>query len=99
MYRTIIKIKKDTPSELLKWIGEQCKSAFDNRAGKAENRSNDEYVYIFEGKENLYGCLELGMFDLKGIQGFINCVQTWEWIDEEPSESCNMLEVFARHAK
>ena len=98
MYKTIIEVKKDISSELRKWIKEQCNSAFNNRAGKAEDKSTNESVLIYEGKNDLYACLELGMFAVKENKKVMECIQAWEWIEPDPDECCNMLEVFARNS-
>ena len=98
MYKTIIKIKDDIPDSALHAIHDVVSGAFLNRAGALKNVSASPYEFIFESDESGYGCLELGMFSLRRQQSFLDHVASWSWIDADPDESCNMLEVFARHA-
>lgn len=99
MYQTIINIKSSVQIDTLKELHLIAKNAFSNRAGKLNNVSDEPYCLIFEGDENYYGCLELGTFSLRREYGFIECIHSWQWIDADPDESCNMLEVFARHTR
>ena len=95
MYRTIITIKSDTPQEMLTAIHETAAKAFHNRAGKLENISKEAYMLIFEGDSGAYPCLELGTFAIKDSAGILDYISSWEWIDEDPDESCDMLRVFS----
>ena len=95
MYKNIITIKNDTPSEKLLSVCEIATNAFDNRADKLENTSKNPYILVFEDGDNYYACLEVGMFELRDNKTFMDCVQAWQWIDENPDESCDMLQVFS----
>jgi hypothetical protein len=95
MYRTIITIRSDTPQELLTVIHETAAKAFHNRAGKLENIGKDIYTLIFEGDSGAYPCLELGTFAIKDSAGILDYISSWEWIDEDPDESFDMLRVFS----
>ena len=99
MYKNIITIKNDTPSEKLLSVCEIATNAFDNRAGKLENTSKNPYILVFKGGDNYYACLEVGMFELRDNKNFMDCVQAWQWIDENPDESCDMLQVFSTTAQ
>ena len=95
MYKNIIDIKNDTPSEKLLSISEIAADAFNNRAGRLQNTSKNPHILVFEGGDNYYACLELGMFELRDNKNFMECVQAWQWVDENPDESCDMLQVFS----
>ena len=93
MYKSIIDIKKSVPKENLKELEAIANKAFDNRAGKVQNASAEPYRLVYEGGESKYGCLELGMLALEKEKSFMACVIAWQWVDEEePGESCNILE-------
>ena len=72
MYRTIIQFKKDTSIEELLELKEIADKGFDNRAGKVSNVSLDLYTLIYQGGEESFGCLQLGVFDLEDIPKFIS---------------------------
>ena len=97
MYKTIIHLKENIPDELLRSLASVIERAFINRAGSLRNVSTEPHEFVFQGGENQYGCLDLGMLSLGRTQGFLNFVQAWKWIDEDPDESCDMIEVFAQH--
>lgn len=96
MYSTVINIKKSVTGDALKQLRQAAEKAFSNRAGSVKNSSEDPYKFVFEGGENDYGCLDLGVIDLGEMDGFLGQVDSWKWIDkEEPDESCDVLEAFA----
>jgi hypothetical protein len=99
MYKTIITLKNDVPSDVLGSLRTHCLGAFDNRAGKLSNISHDPYTFVFEAEEKDYGCLDLGTVKLGYVKGFLPYVQSWEWVDEDPDECCDVLEVIARHPR
>ena len=80
---------------MLTAIYEAAAKAFHNRAGKLENISKEAHMLIFEGDSGAYPCLELGTFALKDTVGILDYISSWEWIDEDPDESCDMLRVFS----
>jgi hypothetical protein len=98
MYKTIITLKSDISSDHLEAVHSLCESAFNNRAGKLSNASNNPYTLIFEGDDKYYGCLDLGTLALRREKEFIDGIQLWQWIEDDPNECCDLLEVFARHA-
>jgi len=98
MYETIIEIKKDVPADLLNKLECLANDAFCNRAGRVVNTSNVPHLFVYKGRDEDYGCLELGALSLWKQRSFVECVQDWRWIDADPDENCDMLEVFARHA-
>ena len=92
MYRNVIDIHKEVPSDILKVLAMMADRAFDNRAGKVKNVSDCPYRFIYEGGERDYGCLNLGMVSLCEEKAFVSNVLNWNWIDEdEPDESCDVL--------
>jgi hypothetical protein len=100
MYSTVITFKDNTPGDILISLKETCEKAFDNRAGKAIGRCEKVNTVIFEGDEELYGCLQLGCFALEKIEGFGNgdFVLSWEWLEDDPEECCDVLEIFSKYA-
>ena len=96
MYKNVIEIRKDVPGEVLKKLSCIADRAFDNRAGKVSNVSDFPYCFIYEGGEDAYACLEVGMMELWDVYQFMSCVNSWQWVDEEePGESCDVLKVLA----
>lgn len=96
MYKNVIEIRRDVPEEVLKKLSCIAEKAFDNRAGKVSNVSDSPYCFIYEGGEEKYACLEVGMLTLKKEKEFLSFVRAWQWVDEdEPQECCDMLKIFA----
>jgi hypothetical protein len=96
MYKTIITFKSDVPMELLYNLNETAEKAFNNRAGKASNKSKSLEQCIFEGNDELNTCLQLGNCVLNDEEGFKNNVKAWNWIDTEvPDENDDILKTFA----
>jgi hypothetical protein len=92
MYSTVIDFKENIPEDVLSSLKETCEKAFDNRAGKAIGRYEKTNGIVFEGGEDLYGCLHLGNLELYKSEKFKDAVNRWNWIDEDPNESCDVLE-------
>ena len=97
MYKTVIQLKDNIAGEELLSLSAVVEKAFVNRAGSLRNVSTQPREFVFQGAESHYGCLNLGMLDLREVTGFLRFVKSWEWVDEDPDECCSMLEVFARH--
>ena len=96
MYQVIIQFKKDLPEETLHEMKNACDKAFDNRSGRvARTQSNDPLRLVYEGEEEYFGCLQLGILALNKVKGFKECVSKWDWIDEEPNENHCILEAMA----
>jgi hypothetical protein len=95
MYSTVITFKENIPEDVLCSLKETCEKAFDNRAGKTTGRYEKANWVTFEGGEELYGCLQLGILNLDDVNGFKDYISTWKWIDEEPDESCDVLKSLA----
>ena len=91
MYRTVITFKDGIPEDKLKELKATAEKCFDNRAGKTVDVSDCPNQMVFEGEWELYGCLNLGYLDLYEESGFVDYLDKWEWIDEEPGESCDLL--------
>lgn len=98
MYKTIIRLQSNIPTTIFPDLVKSISKAFDNREGRLYNKSDNQYEFIFEGSEKYYGCLEVGAFSLRRQNDILKYISSWDWIDENPDESCSMLEVFARHA-
>lgn len=97
MYSSIIEIKKVFRENPLTKLRQTAEKAFSNRAGSVKNSSLDSHRLIFKGGEQDYGCLDLGVAKLARVSGFLLEVDSWNWVDdEEPDESCNVLEVYSR---
>ena len=47
-------------------------------------------------RQNKYPCLEIGMLILRRQPEFLTDVKFFDWIDEDPSEWCDLLELFTR---
>ncbi|ESL03474.1 hypothetical protein GCWU000282_01185 [Catonella morbi ATCC 51271] len=93
MYRTIIELKKDVPTDLLSQLKENIEAAFSNRVGTVKNTGTDPHHFVFAGGEDEFGCLEFGMLCVEDQHDVIPYIESWSWVDEEcPDESCNMLE-------
>ena len=75
MYQTIICLKDSVSGNLLHLLTETIEKAFTNRAGSLQNTGSNPREFIFQGGEEYYGCLDLGMLDLCGTRGFLGVVQ------------------------
>lgn len=95
MYRSIIEIKENVNGEALRKLREIAVKAFDNRAGKVENSSTDSHRLVFEGGEDKYGCLDLGVLNLGKSKSFVKNANSWQWLEDDPGECCDMLELLA----
>lgn len=96
MYRNVIDIRREVPNDVLKALVVVADKAFNNRAGSVKNVSPFPYRFVYEGGEGEYGCLNLGMLSLWEKKDFVSHVLKWEWIDEEePDESCDVMEVLS----
>lgn len=94
MYKSVIEIKNDIAPGMLDKLAAIADQAFHNRAGRVRNTSQSPYCFSFEGSEKDYGCLELGMLNLKREKFFLDCLRSWRWIDEDPDECCDLLQLF-----
>lgn len=96
MYRNVIDIRREVPGDVLKMLLAAANNAFNNRAGRVKNVSTSPYRFVYEGGENEYGCLEVGMLNLKKEKGFLDCVSAWQWVDDDPDECCDLLKLFKK---
>ena len=96
LYSTIIELKKDIPTDILSQLKEKIEAAFSNRAGTVKNTGTDPYYFVFAGGEYEYGCLDLGTLELKNDELFLNNVMKWDWIEDNPRECCDLIEVFLK---
>ena len=95
MYRTIIELKEETPKEIAKEIRQICIKAHDNFVGKVQIKDLSTKSFVFEGEEEDYACLNIGFLTLKEETMFRENVKTWQWEDEEPDESCDLIEILS----
>ena len=96
---TVIQLKKELSDEQLEICEELIQDAFDNNLGCLKRKdSEDKFKFIFEGKEDNNKtdrpCLEIGVFHLKYVENFLQCVEKWDWIESNPVECCDMLKIF-----
>ena len=96
MYKNVIQIREEVPKEDLSVLSSIAEGAFNNRAGKVENVSDSPYQLVFQGGENDYGCLEIGMLKLKKEATFLEHLSGWQWVDEDPDECCDLLKLFIK---
>jgi len=96
LYSTIIELKKDIPTYILSQLKEKIESAFSNRAGIVKNTGTDPYYFVFAGGGDEYGCLDIGTLELKNEKLFLNNVLKWDWIEDNPRECCDLIEVFLK---
>lgn len=96
MYSSIIEIKKSVPGEALVNLRRAAEKAFSNRAGSVKNSSDNPYRFVFKGGEDKFGCLELGMLELKRENDVLSQIASWRWVDDDdPGENCDILKVLA----
>lgn len=92
MYRDIITFKETTPKADLLLLKELCQKEHTNRAGNVMMKELSEYVIVFEGTHEQRGCLSLGYLALNHSDFFKSNVSSWQWEDEFPEESCDLME-------
>lgn len=98
MYKSVIEFSRDIPLEELAKHTALIGKAFDNRCGKVENTSQDPYKLVFEGEWKDYPCLDLSQIEIaKECPQVVKYMSAWNWIDENPKESCDMLELYGRY--
>lgn len=95
MYSTVIEIKKDISDDRLRELTNIIEQAFNNRVGKVKNTGTDVYNFTFRSP-NTRDVLELGILNLAEDRKLLDCVQNWKWIDEDPDESCDVLQIFLK---
>lgn len=91
MYREIIEVKQEISDDTFHKLKSICILAHKNRSGSVEIKELSERKFFFEGSEKEYGCLQLGYLSLYEQPFFRENIQSWEWEDEDPDESCNLL--------
>lgn len=96
MYKSVIDIRREVPNDVLKLLVAKADRAFNNRAGRVKNVSTSPYRFVYEGGEKEYGCLEVGMLNLKREANFLPFVSAWQWIDDDPDECCDLLKLFTK---
>lgn len=94
MYSTVIEIKRNVTGDTLNKLRQVAENAFTNRAGSVRNSSKDPYKLVFSGSEKDYGCLDLGVAELGFTDGFLRQVTSWQWLDDDPRENCDVLKVY-----
>ena len=98
MYKTVLTFKDGVTDDELAALRKSCEDAYDNRAGKVACKTDIDLPnrIFFEGGESLYCCLQLGNSILCKTKGFLDCVSSWEWIDnDDPNENHSVIEAYA----
>lgn len=98
-YRSIIEIDRNLDKDRLSAITAMILKAFDNSAGRAMNISEDPYRFVFEGGEDMYGCISLGQLLLRDNDEVYNNISLWRWEEDDPDECCNVKKVFAKYRR
>lgn len=101
MYKVIIELNRNITDEELKTLTEIITNAFDNCDGKVQkSQATSPYEFLFEGDEDKFGCLQIGLLNLSDVKLFWDNADVWKWIDEEDeSENCNVKDEFADFVK
>ena len=96
MYKVIIELKNNISEKMLKELTKIINGAFENRGGKIfDSDTASLYRFEFVGDYPMYGCLDLGTVILRENELFWNNVSVWEWMDEDPDESCDIIKEFS----
>ena len=96
IYKSVIAIRHDIAETQLQRVRAVAEAAFQNRAGCVKNISEAPYQLVFAGGEGEYGCLEVGMLNLKRESDFFPFLSAWQWIDEDPDECCDLLKLLQK---
>jgi len=80
---------------MLTIIHEAAEKAFHNRANEVENASKEAKMLIFESYSSACPCLGLGTFAIKDSVDILAYIASREWLDEDPRESCDVLQLFS----
>ncbi len=92
MYKSIIYLRKDIPEKYCKELEDIANDMYDNYAGKLVNQSDDPYVLLFQGDDEVAWHTTLVGERYLCVDDFTAFVDHWEFIDEEnPAESCNVI--------
>lgn len=83
MYRVIIEFRDDLSDEKKKELKRQAAKAFNNRGGHLKDISQDINLCIFEGDNNMYGCIALANLTFDEVPGVKEFLKRWDWEDKE----------------
>ena len=61
-----------------------------------KHTGTDPYYLVFAGGEDEYGGLDLGTLELKDDELFSYSVLKWDWIEDNPDECCDLIELFLK---
>ena len=88
MYRTIITLKQNLNSTEIEHAHQVFTEAFNNHAGKLENKSTDKYQLLFEDNE-FFGAMSVGELVVYD-SNLENYIEKWTSFDPyQPSECCD----------
>lgn len=96
MYKNVIKFREGISADELERLAAVADRAFNNRAGRVRNVSSTPYCLSYGGGEPDFACLELGMLTLKKQKDFLAFISSWKWVEDDPEECCDLLELFTR---
>lgn len=86
MYRVIIEFRDELSDERKMELKEAAAKAFNNRGGQLKDISQDINVCIFEGDNNMYGCIALANLTFDEVPGVKGFLKIWDWEDTEDVE-------------
>ena len=95
-YRVIIALRPEITGPELADLRSMIEAAFKNRAGSVIDSGDGSHRLVFAGREDDYGCLQLGMLALPKITGFMAHVRACTWVDPDPDECCDLLVELAK---
>ena len=83
MYRVIIEFKDELTEEKKKELKEAASNCFNNRGGCIPDSCLDISQCIFEGDEQLYGCIALANLTYNEIPEIKKLLKRWNWEDTD----------------
>lgn len=101
--KSVLQLKTNLSDEELCLCEKIINQAYDNRHGRIQRScGTNRYEFIFEGYENESKTktdrpvLESGTIDLYyelEKKELLNSIEQWKWIEDEPMECCDVIEI------
>lgn len=85
MYRVIIEFKDELTDEKKIELKKAASACFDNRGGYIKDICPEQNKCIFEGNDNMYGCIALANLTYNEIPQIKDFLKHWDWEDTEDS--------------
>ncbi|MCL2873704.1 MAG: hypothetical protein FWE29_02105 [Defluviitaleaceae bacterium] len=83
IYKTVIALKEDIQEDKLIRIRKLIKKQFVNNAGSVLNKKIDDSSRLeFEGEENDYWCLQVGMSQIRKTEELMDYITEINWFDD-----------------